>query len=69
MGKSLSENELKEMMKDPKKMRAFAEDLRAQADRLEARAAGGEPDVEGMEMEIGHCGLGCIGGGTSNIAD
>ncbi len=57
MAKSLGENELNEMMKDPQKMRAFADDLRAQADRLEAKAAGGGPDVEGMAL--GDCGLGC----------
>ncbi len=58
MAKLLGEKELNEIMKDPQKMRALAEDLRAQADRLEARAAGGGPDVEGMESS--DCGVGCV---------
>jgi len=65
MAKSLGENELKEIMKDPQKIRALAEDLRAQADRLEAAAAGRGPDVEGMESR--DCGLGCIYGGSPAI--
>ena len=41
----LTEKEEKDILKDPEKLRGFAKDLRAEADRLEAKAA--NPDMVG----------------------
>ena len=45
----LDQNQIEEILKDPQKLQGLAKDMRAEADRLEAKAAGGD-EVQGQNV-------------------